>query len=151
MQLGYPIPLALQTRAHQEAIKEYRSGRQRELWQLEHDADLHNEINPFTAQVSLLGDAHAVLDAGRIGQLGIGEQPLRFSLFKHAIWALGPLTRCWVRGGEVRSCRRRRHCRRCDRSVVEGIGRFGCHTLRRRTMGTSREWCIGEIVWTEMD
>ena len=63
---------------HIEAMKEDIGGRERDLWELEHDADLEDEIDAFAAVFALFLRGEAVKDRGRTEELLFGEEPLGF-------------------------------------------------------------------------
>lgn len=66
----------LQAVPHEIAIEEDGSGAERGLGQLQHHADLQDEIDAFAAQCALFFGRHAVDDGRRLDQLILGEDPL---------------------------------------------------------------------------
>ena len=93
MELRNAFALFLETRAHEEALEEDGCGAQSELRQLQQYAHLNDEVHSFCSQLFLFSLGHAILDAGRVGQLGVGEEPLGFLLGEDAVWRLGSVSR----------------------------------------------------------
>lgn len=71
--------------AHEEAIEEDGSGREGELGQFEHYANLPNKVDAFAPYLLLLVGWQSILYRGRVCQLLLGEQPLRVCLGKNTV------------------------------------------------------------------
>lgn len=69
---------SLQAVAHEVTIEKHSGSAQSRLRQLEHHADLQDEINTFASQRTLFVRRHAVDDCGRLEELVFGEDPLLF-------------------------------------------------------------------------
>jgi hypothetical protein len=93
MELRDAFARRLETRAHEEALEEDGCGAQSELRQLQQYANLNDEVHSFCPQVFLFSLGHAILDARRVGQLGLGEEPLGFLLGEDAVGRLGTVSR----------------------------------------------------------
>lgn len=61
------------TEAHEEPVKIYGGGREGELGELQHDAHLGDEVDPFTATRILGFQLHAVELRGGPRELLVGE------------------------------------------------------------------------------
>lgn len=64
--------------AHEEAVQVDGRGGERDLGQLEHDADLEDEVHAFAAGFALILGGEAGEDGGCKEELGFGEEPLGF-------------------------------------------------------------------------
>ena len=64
--------------AHIKAMEKDIGGRERDLGELEHNADLEDEVDAFAAVLALFLRGEAVEDGGRAEELLFGEQPLGF-------------------------------------------------------------------------
>lgn len=68
----------MQGMPHQEALEEDAGGVNGQLLDLEHDADLQDEVQAFGAKVALRGEGEAVSYGGGVGDFCFGEEPLGF-------------------------------------------------------------------------
>lgn len=75
--------------AHVETMQEYIGGGESDLRELEHDADLEDEVNAFTTVLTFLFRREAVEDGGCAEELQFGEEPLGFSEEEELAWE------CW--------------------------------------------------------
>lgn len=74
-----------ETDTHEEAIEVNGGGRQSEFGQLEHNADLTDEVDALCAYLLFLARSHAMLNRWRVQQLLLTEEPLRFGLGEETI------------------------------------------------------------------
>lgn len=72
--------------AHEEAVQVHRGGGEGDLRELEHDADLEDEIHAFAAGFALLLGGEAGEDGGREEEFGFSEEPLGFGEEEEFVW-----------------------------------------------------------------
>jgi len=85
---------ALQAVAHQVAVEEDGGGAERRLRQLEHHADLQDEVDALSSQRALFFGGHAVEDGRCLEKLLVGKNPLLLGFCDGRRWGaqwLAPL------------------------------------------------------------
>lgn len=79
--------------AHEETMEEDGCRGERDLWELEHDADLEDEIDALAAIVPLLLGRETIESGWSAEEFGFGEKPLRLCPEEELVGESGRLSR----------------------------------------------------------